>query len=61
MKATEKAKAMLKTPPILSERLPCGEVIEVDENLAGAITNRMIFIETSQHKENQVQPHLLAP
>ena len=45
---------MLQTPPILPERTPCGEVIEVDENLAGAISHRMIFTETSQFKENQV-------
>lgn len=47
---------MLQPPPILPERIPCGEVIEVDENLAGAIDHRIIFTETSQHKENQVQP-----
>lgn len=46
---------MLHTPPILPERLPCGEVIEVDENLAEAISHRMIFTETSQHKENKVE------
>lgn len=49
-----RAREILQPPPILPERLPCGEVIEVDENLAGAIDHRMIFTETSQHKENQV-------
>lgn len=45
---------MLLPPQILPERVPVGEVIEVDENLAGATSHRMIFTETSQHKDNQV-------
>lgn len=45
---------MLQTPPILPERNACGQVIEVDENLNKAVSHRMIFTETSQHKENQV-------
>ena len=51
---TEKATAMLATPPLLPQHLPCGEVIEVDEKLADAVPQRIIFTETSQHKENQV-------
>lgn len=50
-----RTREILQPPPILPERLPCGEVIEVDENLAGAIDHRMIFTETSQHKENQLR------
>ena len=45
---------MLQTPPILPERKACGKVIEVDENLNKAVSHRMIFTETSQHKEHQV-------
>lgn len=50
----ERAKAMLQTPPILPERNACGQVIEIDENLNKAVSHRIIFTETSQHKENQV-------
>ena len=50
---------MLKAPPILPKRTPCGEVIEVDENLAGAVSHRMIFTETSQHKDNKVHVHAM--
>lgn len=45
---------MLQTPPILPERQPCGEILEVDENLAAAIPHRMIFTETTHHKDNEV-------
>lgn len=48
---------MLEPPPILPERTASGEVIHVDEKLAGATTHRMIFTETSQHKDNQVIKH----
>lgn len=45
---------MMDPPVILPERAPCGEVIDVDENLAGATSHCMIFTDTSQHKDNQV-------
>ena len=53
--AVMKAKAMLECPPILPQRVDSGEVIEVDEKLAGAIPHKVIFTETSQHKDNQVR------
>jgi hypothetical protein len=49
-----RAREMLQPPPILPERTPCGEVMEVDEDLTGVTSHRIIFTETSQHKENQV-------
>ena len=55
-----RAKAMLECPPILPQRVDSGEVIEVDEKLAGATTHKVIFTETSQHKDNQVSfQHIL--
>ncbi len=52
--AVARAKVMLQPPPVLPLRSANGEVIEVNEKLAGAITHRVIFTETSQHKDNQV-------
>ena len=57
--AVDRAKVMLQPPPILPQRTANGEVIEVDEKLAGATTHRMIFTETSQHKDNQVYSLIL--
>ena len=53
--ATEKAKTILQSPHILPERELRGEIIEVDEDIAGAISNKMIFTETTQHKDNEVK------
>ena len=52
--ATERAKFILQTPPILPERELCGEILEVDEDLAGAVSHKIVFTETTQHKENEV-------
>lgn len=45
---------MLESPPVLPERTECGKIIEVNEDLAGATFHRVIFTDTSQHKDNHV-------
>ena len=50
----DEAKHMLQMPPVLVERSPRGAVIEVDEKLAEAIETRVIFTDTTQHKEDKV-------
>ena len=51
----QRAQALLEPPPILPVRIPRGEMIAVDENLAAANSHRIVFTDTSQHKENQVR------
>lgn len=45
---------MLRMPPVVDERPPRGEVVEKDENLSGAVKNRVIFTDTTHHKEDKV-------
>ena len=42
-------------PPVVPERSPTGEVIEDDERLDKASEHKIIFTDTSQHKENRVK------
>ena len=50
------AKRLLRMPPILPERPPRGALIEVDDKLACAVKHRVIFTDTTQHKEDEVTP-----
>ena len=52
------AKRLLQMPPVLPERSPRGQIIEVDEKLAGAIKNRFIFTETTHHKDDKVRMYV---
>ncbi|XP_064382419.1 small ribosomal subunit protein mS22-like isoform X2 [Halichondria panicea] len=50
---TAKAGELLRMPPIVPVREPQGEVGERDEILDQYLDNKMVFTDTTQHKENK--------
>ena len=42
-------------PPVAEEREERGEVIAKDERLSGYLDNKIVFTDTSEHKENKVR------
>ena len=50
----QKARELLRMPPVLPERSSRGEVIESDQQLEGYVDSKMVFTDVSEHKENKV-------
>ena len=50
----ERAKELLRMPPVLPERKSKGAAIEKDEKLDKAIQHRFVFTDTTQHMDDKV-------
>lgn len=50
----ERAKELLRMPPVLPERKSKGAAIEKDEKLDKAIDHQFVFTDTTQHMDDKV-------